>query len=85
MRGVKLLKVPDLIFALLRVFRRRKRPSRDADLGLWPDDALRRKHLIAKVKRARPLSDEEEERAMQEANAALAWARKKLRRTHGGR
>lgn len=85
MKRMKLLKVPDPVFALLRVFRRRKRPSRDADLGLLLDDALRRERLIAEVKRARPLSEEEEERGMREANAALAWARKKLRCTRGGR
>ncbi len=82
---VKLLEVSEQTFERLEAFRRRKRLSREAALRLLLDEALRRERLIAEVKRARPLSEEEEERAMQEANAALAWARRKLRRTRKGR
>ena len=85
MGAVKLLEISEQTFEQLEAFRRRKRLSREAALRLLLDEALRRERLIAEVNRARPLSEEEEERAMQEANAALAWARKQLRRPRKGR
>ncbi len=85
MGAVKLLEISEQTFEQLEAFRRRKRLSREAALRLLLDEALRRERLIAEVNRARPLSEEEEERAMQEANAALAWVRKQLRRPRKGR
>jgi len=85
MGAVKLLEISEQTFEKLETFRRRKRISREAALRLLLDEAMRRERLIAEVERARPLSEEEEERAMQEANEALAWARKQLRRTRKGR
>jgi len=85
MGAVKLLEISEQTFEKLEAFRRRKRISREAALRLLLDEAMRRERLIAEVERARPLSEEEEERAMQEANKALAWARKQLRRTRKGR
>jgi len=85
MGTVKLLEVSEQTFERLEAFRRRKRLSREAALRLLLDEALRRERLVAEVKRARPLSEEEEERAMREADEALTWARKQLRRTRKGR
>ncbi len=85
MGAVKLLEISEQTFEQLEAFRRRKRISREAALRLLLDEAMRREGLIAEVKRARPLSEEEEERVMQEANEALTWAREQLRRTRKGR
>ncbi len=85
MGAVKLLEISEQTFEQLEAFRRRKRISREAALRLLLDEAMRRERLIAEVERARPLSEEEEERVMQEANEALAWARKQLRRPRKGR
>jgi len=84
MGAVKLLEISEQTFEQLEAFRRRKRISREAALRLLLEEAMRRERLIAEVKRARPLSEEEEERVIQEATEALTWARKQLRRTRKG-
>ena len=81
MGAVKLLQVSEEIFERLEVFRRRMRISREEALRLLLEEALRRERLRTEVERARPLSEEEEERVMHQANEALAWARKQLRRS----
>ncbi len=81
MGAVKLLQVSEEIFERLEVFRRRMRISREEALRLLLEEALRRERLRTEVERARPLSEEEEERVMHQANEALAWGRKQLRRS----
>jgi len=78
---VKLIEVPEEVFALLERYRRRRRISRSKALEellkkeLADEEFLRL--LDEQAKRNRDLSEEE---AMELANEAVAWARNKRQR-----
>ena len=86
MGAVKQIEVPEKVFALLEQYRRRRRISRSAAIEellkkeLADEEFLRL--LDEQAERNRDLSEAE---AMALADEAVAWARKKLRRTRKGR
>ena len=85
MGAVKQIEVPEKVFALLEQYRRRRRISRSAAIEellkkeLADEEFLRL--LGEQAERNRDLSEAE---AMALADEAVAWARKKLRRTRKG-
>ena len=86
MGAVKQIEVPEKVLALLEQYRRRRRISRSAAIEellkkeLADEEFLRL--LDEQAERNRDLSEAE---AMALADEAVAWARKKLRRTRKGR
>ncbi len=83
---VKQIEVPEKVFTLLEHYRRKRRMSRSAAIeelvkkGLADEEFVRM--LDDQSKRNRDLSEVE---AMGLANEAIAWARKRLRRSRKGR
>ena len=75
-----LLKTFTRFLKQLQASLQRNRVSRGAAPRHLLNEFKRRERLISEAKRARQLSEEEEERVMQEASEALAWARTQLRR-----
>ena len=83
---VKQIEVPEKVFTLLERYRRKRHMSRSAAIeelvkkGLADEEFVRM--LDDQSKRNRDLSEVE---AMGLANEAIAWARKRLRRSRKGR
>ncbi len=83
---VKRVALSEEVFALLERYRRKRRISRSAAIEELLKKALAEEaflHLLdEQAERNRDLSEEE---AMALANEAVAWARKKFRRSREGR